>query len=262
MITSLGRWIVGLVEGCAQMMHTLVATLGKVVRRRGQGGTVVARTALMQVLFTGVEALPLVAVIALVLGAMFIVQFAIALPGLATEMLGQIVVVFLVREIGPIVTALIVASRTGTAIATELGNMKIHNEIKALQAMGIHPLYYVVWPRLVGVVVAVLCLLVYFDVVVIMGGYLASIPLLGPEREVLLDGFFAALEPADVALLFVKGFGMGLLVAWPCCHFGLSVKSSPTEVPQRASRAVVTSVLACFVFNAVVSAFYYLYYLG
>ena len=87
--------------------------------------------------------------------------------------------------------------------------------------------------------------------------YEAGMVLLGPETEVLLDGLLLALEPGDATLLLAKGLGMGVVVAWFCCHHGLEVQGSPTEVPQRASRAVVTSLLACFVLSIVVSIVFY-----
>ena len=257
MIPALGRYVIDRVAAFNRLTCTLVGALASSVRSRGQGRGVVGRITLMQILFTGVEALPLVSVVALLTGGAFVSQLILAMPEISGQ-LGKIMVVFVLREISPIVTAVIVVGRSGTAIVTELGNMRVHNEVRALQSMGINPLHYLVLPRLVGVTVAMLCLLVYFNVVATFGGYLASWVLLGPEREILFDSLISVFVPSDVVLLVIKGVGCGVIVAWFCCHYGLEVGESPTEVPQKASAAVVLSLFSCFVLSTTASAVFYL----
>lgn len=209
-----------------------------------------------QIFFTGFEALPLVSVIALLVGATIILQAQImsALPG---EVLGQVLVAVVLREVAPLTTAIVVAGRSGTAIATELGNMKVNDEILGLVSLGIDPYRFIVWPRLAGTIISVLVLTVYFGAMAIIGGYLATYLLGSSSFAAMQSGFSAALLPGDLPLFVLKGVGLGVLVGWLCCHFGLEVGASPTEVPQRASQAVVLGMLACVVFNTAVTVGFY-----
>jgi phospholipid/cholesterol/gamma-HCH transport system permease protein len=116
-----------------------------------------------------------------------------------------------------------------------------------------------VLPRLIGAAVSVLVLMVYFSAVAVAGGYAVSSIIAGPSFATLQQGFAHSLVWADLGLFLVKGVGLGILTGWLCCHYGLQVKSSPTEVPQKASTAVVMTLLLCVAFNTAVTAgFYYL----
>ncbi|HMR78679.1 MAG TPA: ABC transporter permease, partial [Polyangiaceae bacterium] len=173
------------------------------------------------------------------------------------EMLGTILVAVVVRELAPLVTAIVVTGRSGTAIATELGNMKANSEVAALASMGIDPAHYIVLPRLIGATVSVLVLTVYFAFVAILGGYAVSLLIASPSFTAIQAGASRTLMLADLPLFLAKAGGLGALVGWLPCHYGLSVKSSPTEVPQQASRAVVRCMGACVAYNLVVTAGFY-----
>lgn len=221
---------------------------------------VVARIFLAQIFFTGYQALLLVSVIALLLGGTIIVQTNLMSATPPPEVLGKILVAVVVRELAPLGTAIIVCGRSGTAIATELGNMKVNSEVLALSSLGIDPMRYVVLPRLGGAVVSVLLLMVYFSTVAILGGYLVSNLIISPSFEALRAGFTEALRPADFGLYLAKGVGLGTIVGLLACHFGLDVKASPTEVPQKASSAVVMAILGCVVWSTTVTVAFYAIY--
>ncbi len=93
----------------------------------------------LQVLFTGFEALPLVSAVALLLGSSIVFQTSLMVPGADGALLGKILVAVVLRELAPLITAIVVAGRSGTAIATELGNMKVNSEVLALMSLGIDP---------------------------------------------------------------------------------------------------------------------------
>jgi phospholipid/cholesterol/gamma-HCH transport system permease protein len=212
--------------------------------------------AVRQVFFTGFEALPLVSVIASMLGATIVIQ-AQLLGTVSGDVLGRMLVAVVLREIAPLSTAIVVSGRSGTAIATELGNMKVNNEILGLASLGIDPYRFLVFPRLIGTVISVLVLTVYFGALAILGGFFANLALYHTSLAAMQSGFAEALVPLDLPLFLCKGLGLGVLVGWLCCHFGMEVGASPTEVPQRASQAVVSSMLACVVFNTAVTVGFY-----
>ncbi len=209
-----------------------------------------------QVFFTGFEALPLVSVMALLVGATIIIQAQLVSP-LPGEVLGKVLVAVVLREVAPLTTALVVAGRSGTAMATELGNMKVNDEVLGLVSLGINPYRFIVFPRLVGTVISVLVLTVYFGTLAIIGGYAVTAVIGRTSFAAMQSGFTDALVPLDLPLFVIKGSGLGVIVGWLCCHFGLEVGASPTEVPQRASQAVVFGMLACVVLNTLLTVGFY-----
>lgn len=209
-----------------------------------------------QVLYTGVQALSLVSVIGLLIGASIIIQTNMMVPA-DGELIGRVLVAVVLRELAPLITAIVVAGRSGTAIATELGNMKVNSEVLALSSLGVDPIRYVVLPRLVGCVVSVVALMIYFSVVSLSAAFVLGSLSSGASLASFRSGIASGVMPYDLGLFFLKGVGLGTIVGWLSCHFGLEVKSSPTEVPQQASRAVVMSLLGCVVYNTALTAGFY-----
>ncbi len=209
-----------------------------------------------QVMFTGVQALSLVSVIGLLIGASIIIQTNMMMPA-DGELIGRVLVAVVLRELAPLITAIVVAGRSGTAIATELGNMKVNSEVLALSSLGVDPLRYVVLPRMVGCVVSVVALMIYFSIVSLSAAFAIGILATGASLSSFQQGVSGSVMPHDLVLFFAKGLGLGTIVGWLSCHFGLQVNSSPTEVPQQASRAVVMSLLGCVVYNTALTAGFY-----
>jgi phospholipid/cholesterol/gamma-HCH transport system permease protein len=209
-----------------------------------------------QVMFTGVQALSLVSVIGLLIGASIIIQTNMMVPA-DGELIGRVLVAVVLRELAPLITAIVVAGRSGTAIATELGNMKVNSEVLALSSLGVDPMRYVVLPRMVGCVVSVVALMIYFSIVSLSAAFAIGVLSSGASLSSFQQGVSGSVMPHDLALFFLKGLGLGAIVGWLSCHFGLEVKSSPTEVPQQASRAVVMSLLGCVVYNTALTAGFY-----
>lgn len=239
------------------MWTTLTDALGS-VKTPGESARAAAhRIALNQIQFTGVQAVTLVSLIAIFIGATIIIQTNILAPGTPAEMLGKIMVAVVPRELAPLITAIVVAGRSGTAIATELGNMRASSEVLALSSLGIDPPRFIVLPRIIATVVSVLVLTVYFSVVAIIGGYIVSLFMTSTSFAALRAGFAEALGPADLLLFLLKGTGLGVIVGWMSCHFGLQVKTSPTEVPRQASRAVMLSLFGCVAYNTLITACFY-----
>jgi len=256
-LATLGMQALAVVRQSGGLARTLMGATASMFTPGTAARAVCRRVAIRQVFFTGFEALPLISAIAAFVGATFVLQVQLLSGTLHTDMVGRVLVAVILRELAPLVTAIVVAGRSGTAIATELGNMKVNDEILGLASMGIDPLRFVVMPRMLGCVVSVLVLTVYFGAVAIMSGYLLGILMSGGSVTNMGAGFTDALMPADLPLFLVKGLGLGTLVGWLCCHFGLEAEASPTEVPRNASHAVVMSLLACVAYNAMVTLGFY-----
>jgi phospholipid/cholesterol/gamma-HCH transport system permease protein len=245
----------------SRRVQALLGTLGAAALSARTPGVAAARTVrrvlLAQILYTGFQAVGLVSAIGALLGATIVIQMELMVPAADSALLGKVLVAVVLRELAPLLTAIVVAGRSGTAIATELGNMQVNREILALSSLGIDPARFVVLPRLLSAAVSVVILMVYFSAVALLSTTGLGLFTSGAGTESLLAGVRAALTPYDLGLFLVKGFGLGTLVGWLSCHYGLGVKSSPTEVPQMASRAVVMSLFGSVTFNTLTTAIFY-----
>ncbi len=214
-----------------------------------------------QILFTGYEATRFMSMIAVLVGVAVVVQTQVALAKVGQSgLLGPILVMVIVRELGPLLTNFVVIGRSGTAMTTELANMKVNGEVDVLDAQGLDPFLYLVLPRALGAAISIFCLTVIFIAVSFVSGFLMGL-LVGANTgnpELFVRSVFGALTPADVFNLLVKSFVPGLLMGSICCMEGLGVGGAVTEVPQAATRAVVRSTAALFITSALVSLVTYL----
>ena len=213
---------------------------------------------LAQIYYTGCQALPLVSVLALAIGGIVILN-ASALSFIADiKIISKLLVVVVVRELGPLVIALILIARSGTAIAAEVGSMKVNGEIDALKSMAINPLSYIVFPRLVGGVISIVCLTFCFNFVALVGGFAASRMFHDLPFSLYSETLADTLSIEDVALFLTKNILNGVTIFSIACYRGLQVKESPHEVPQATTRAVMDSIAAVAVTTLGATLFFYL----
>lgn len=218
-------------------------------------GGLVARAFLMQIWFTGIQALPLVMVAALAFGVITIYEAEILLRNLAEpDFVERTVVFLLIREIPAILVMMILIARSGTAITTEIANMRLNRETEALTLHGVPPETLVILPRLAAFPLAAVCLTFYFILGAVGGGVLA-LPLIHPHpASFSFQTIHDEIQTADVLLPTAKALLFGLLTALVCCANGLSVRRSFREVPQAATRGVTASFMICLVLNTILSA--------
>ncbi len=209
-----------------------------------------------QVLFTGFEATGFIALIAVIVGALVVVQAQYWLTRLGqSNLIGPILTAVVLRELGPLLTNFVVIARSGTAIATELANMKVHGEVRALDAMGIDPFVYLVVPRVLGVAISTFCLTIIFLAVTFIGGFACiwAIELGDVNMGLFFGNIIGAVTVPDVFSLLAKSIVPGLLTGAICCDEGLAVGVAATEVPIAATRGVIRSVATLFVTSLLIS---------
>ncbi len=211
-----------------------------------------------QVRFTALDALPLVTLTALLLGGVTLLQVLGQLSSLGAESyLSKLMARLVVRELGPLLVAILVVGRSGTAIAAEMASMKLSREVATLYATGVDPVAYLLVPRVLGGVVSLFCLLVYFDVVVLLGGFLVAVLQIPLSFRLYLDALGAAIGPAELAGTAIKAVAFGAAIPLISAHAGLRLRLSPTEIPQAVTRAAVESMVAIFLLSAVISVVCY-----
>lgn len=205
-----------------------------------------------QLYFTGIEALGKVAAIGILIGIVIITQI-VNLAGSNAVLTGKILIWTVVRELGPLLAAIIIIARSGTAISSELGSMKVNRETDSLRIMGINPVDYLIVPRVAGITVSVFILAVYFQVMAIAGGLAFTSVFLDLSFLQHLKAIFSALKLFEVLISLLKSLVFGLLISIVSCYQGFSVEASITEIPQAATRAVMQSLFLVFIFDGIIT---------
>lgn len=253
MISRIGEWGLGKLQNLAYAAGFTVRVLGETLRFSGRN-RVGLQVLVMQILFTGVNALSIIAIFSLALGAVIIVQGASLLQQVGQrDLLYPILISVITREGGPLLTALVVMSRSGVAIATELGNMVVKHEIEAYMSVGIDPFNYLLVPRLLGVTISTIALTIYFNVLglgasFVFAQFMAPIPFGEYFRNLMTQ---LGMEALTVMLL--KSFFFGIIIALVSSYNGLSVQIATTEIPVITIKAVGQGFALIFFFNVLLT---------
>ena len=220
--------------------------------------TMIFKTIIMQIYFTGNQSFQLVSFIAIITGSLAVlpVSTGLSLFGQA-EMVGRILIAVILREIAPLFTAFIVIARSGTAIASELGNMQVNKEIDSLKAMGIDFPCTVIFPRIASGIISLFCLNFIFTIMSFGGGYLISNLIHPFPFNSYLYSLANNLTPIDILTTTLKCIGSAFFIFILSCSWGLSVKKSSHEVPQVTSTAVVWCLATVMVWNLLMSIISY-----
>ncbi len=214
------------------------------------------RQILRQLYFTGVQATLFASILSVFLGTVTILEsLAFSSRFWVSEFVSKILVVIIVRELGPILIALIIIGRSGTAIATELGNMQVNNEINAIETEGVDPIEIIVLPRVIGVSISTLCLSIYFSFVAVIGGIVVSNFVLSiPIGELILQ-VQKAITINDIIINIVKSLIFGGVISIVSAFNGLNIQKSPIYVPQATTKSVVESIMICFLIDGIIALF-------
>lgn len=227
---------------------------------RNQGWRTLYGVISAQIYFTGYQALPLISMLAMACGALVAFQSTMQVSLLGdVDLVGNFMITVIVREIGPLLTALFVIARSGTAVASELGAMRVNKEIESLQSMGINPMSFIVFPRLIGGIISVLCLAFYFTLFALLGGFILCHFVQNIPFEVYVNSLARAFSFGDLWIFLFKNTFSGSCIFLISCYQGLKVKNSLHEIPQVTTQAVVKSIIYVLAFNMIVSFMFYLH---
>ena len=200
----------------------------------------------------GNATLPIATVMGLFLGGVMALQSGSRLAQFGLEgTIGGIVGLSLVKELGPVMTALLIAGRVGSATAAEIGAMNVYEEVDALRTLDINPVRYLVMPRFLASLVAFPALCLYVDVVGLLGG--AVVSAINPNLDVSLrafrENFQDMVKFSDVTDSVLKPVIFGIAVTMTCCYVGLRTTGGPEEIGRAVTKAVVVSFMLVFVLD-------------
>lgn len=211
-----------------------------------------------QLVFTGNESLFIIFLVAASVGAVLALQSAYQLTQFgAIVYTGALVSVSMARELGPLVSAIVIAGRVGASITAELGTMKVQEEMDALTTMGISPVPFLVVPRITAILMMLPCLTVLSFVIGILGGFLIGTLGLGIEPNLFLAKTFEALVPKDIFTGVAKSFVFSFLIGTIATYKGLSVKGGAEGVGRATTESVVWSIISIIVFDCILTAIFY-----
>lgn len=197
----------------------------------------------------GVGSLPITILIGFFSGAVMALQMSRALSQYgATGQVGQITAITLVREMGPVLTALLVAGRNASGIASELGSMKVTEQIDAMRALGTDPIKKLVTPRLIATCVTLPLLTIVADFIGIIGGYLVAVPLLAlTTSSQYWNNAWRSLEYNDITQGLLKPLVFAYIIALVGCLYGLRTTGGTQGVGRATTQAVVVASVWIFV---------------
>lgn len=200
------------------------------------------RLLIRQIRTIGAESFFLIVLISMFTGMVLGLQGYNSLRRFGSEgALGTLVSLTLVRELGPVLAALMIAARAGSAMAAELGSMQTTEQIDALTVMAINPIQYLVSPRLLAGIISFPLLTSVFDVIGIWGGYMIGVVLMGAPGSSYMSGIATYMTKRDIVMGIWKSLVFGVVVISVCCYKGYNAKRMATGVSQATTEAVVLS---------------------
>jgi phospholipid/cholesterol/gamma-HCH transport system permease protein len=211
-----------------------------------------------QMVFIGVRATPMVALTAFSIGVTLAMQAAHSLQQLGAEIyVPDLVMVTLLREMGPVLIAVIVIGRSGSAVAAELGTMKVSEEIEALQVMAINPIRFLIVPRFLAMLVMLPVLTVFGNCVGMVGGWSISHYALDFNTAAYILRSISSAHPWDLYTGLIKSVVFAWLIITIACHMGLAVEGGAEGVGQATTGSVVWSLLIMLIANAMLTALFF-----
>ena len=209
-----------------------------------------------QIWFIGGKSMLLICLTGLFTGMVLALQGYPTLRKVGSEaFLGPLVGFSLIRELGPVLAALMVTGRAGSSIAAKIGMMRTNEQIDALELMGLNPLRYLVVPNMVAGLVAMPLLTAIFDTVALFGAYLVAVRLLGLNSGTYFGEMNAYLRQSDVAGGLYKSMSFGVLIAWICCYKGYHSRPGAEGVSEATTQAVVLSSVLILVWDYIITSF-------
>jgi len=223
-----------------------------------KGRPVKWNSAIHQMVLAGVNSIPIVFLISLFIGVVLALQGAYQLEKFgAGYYVTALVGVSMTRELGPLITAIVIAGRSGSAFAAEIGTMKVSEEIDALEAMGLNSVRFLVVPKYLALLVMMPCLTVLSDLAGIAGGGIFEMYQLDQTLPMFLTATRDALVMRDITTGLIKSLVFGLIITKVGCYEGFAVEGGAEGVGKSTTSSVVVSIFLIILADVIFTAFFY-----
>lgn len=237
-----------------------------------------SRNIIMQTFFTGVEVFPVLFVVATLFGSITIIEAFSMMSRMGfADFVGSMIVIVTIRDLGPILTAFLIAGRSGSSLTTYIGSMVINYEVDALATMGVNPIRFLVMPSLIGGCIAMLIMNIFFSTSAICAGFLVTKGAIflagvtgvsGDMMNIQLTWSYLSTEIlnaitiSDFVFIILKPLVFGAIITTNACYQALNIQRDVRQVPKAVSRSVIKSFLYVVVADVIISTFYFVDYIN
>jgi len=258
-VGSVGRWTLGMLAAGAQVAVLMVDTVRWLCIAPFRGKGLRWRSAVEHFVEFGVRSVPIVGLICLLIGVIIALQASYTLEQWgANRFIANLVAVSALRELAPLMTAILITGRSGSAIAAEIGTMKVGEEIDALEVMGLNPIKYLVVPKFLAMLVAVPCITLVAMLIMVFGGWVASVFIVGVPSAVYVDQSVDALVQKDLFTGLVKSVFFAVAICWVGVYRGFQVEGGAEGVGRQTTSSVVTSIFLIIIVDLVFTVLFFL----
>ena len=251
----LGSHILQVLHNTGHALFMLVEAIGFIpfaLSKRNRSET------MAQMYTTGIKSLGVISVVALFTGMILALQTGLTLRQFGQQVyIGSAVSLSMIREMGPFMTALIIAASVGSAIAAQIGTMNVSEEVAALKVMGINPVRFLVMPRLVALCIMMPLLTVYTNILGIMGGAIVGATQLDVSIQSYMDNAFQFAENKDLYVGLLKSIIFGIVITTVSCHQGFITREGAVGVGKATRNAVILSFLIILVLGYMITRIFY-----
>jgi len=252
-LTNLGRRIISGLYYAGGMSNLAVQTVYLIFKPPYN-----SERTIVQVKKAGYDSFPIVSLVSLFIGFIFALQTAYFMQRIGSEIyIASMVALSIVRELGPVLTALVIAGRVGASITAELGSMQVTEQIDALETLATNPVKYLVVPRFLALAVTLPLLTLYADAIGILGSYIICVFRLGISSSMYLHVTFDALLYKDLFTGLFKTIFFGMIIALVSCHEGFNVEGGAEGVGRATTRSVVFSFIMIIAADCFFTALFY-----
>ena len=216
-----------------------------------------------QAFFTGVEIFPILFIVATLFGAVVIMEVLTMMGKMGfDDVMGSLMVVVVIRELGPILTAFLIAGRSGSSLTTYIGSMVINSEVDALATMGVSPIRYLVMPGLIGGTISAIAIGCGFLATQAFSFFIGDFIHAKLTWSYLSSEILDAMSLTDFVLIIVKPLVFGSIITTNACYQALNIPHDIRQVPKATSRSVIKSFLYIVIADVFMSIFYFLDYMN
>lgn len=249
LLEKLGRWTISFFEFWGGWFILSVKSLSLAFRKPFRFSRYVYYMASI-----GSDSFPVIGITSLFTGGVIALETYSAFHRFNAEyMIGAVVAISMARELGPVLSSLLVTARSGSAMAAEIGTMRVTEQIDALEMMAVNPIKYLITPRVYTSIASVVILTLFSDIIGYVGGYLVSVYLFGVNKTLFIRYTQDLTEMKDVYHGLVKAAVFGFLLATISCFYGYYTKGGAKGVGESTTKAVVTSSMAILIFDYLIT---------
>lgn len=252
---TIGRSAIVLIGNLGQVSEMTASAVRGILRKARRKTAFPGGALLEEMHESGVRSIPIVALVAALIGMILVLQTAYQLERFGQKnLVAAGVAVSVTRELGPLITAIVITGRVGAGFAAQLGTMKVSEEILALRTMAIHPVHFLVAPRLLGLLIMLPCLTIFADFVAIVGGFGMGVGMYDINPWVYYRNTFLFMSTEDILAGVAKSGIFALIITMVSCHLAFRVTGGAHGVGRATRLAVVSCIVLIIVADMLFTA--------